>query len=372
MKRLIFGLILLSLSLLFVPLSSAADNETQNNTICIHYFYRPGCHFCAQASPYIESLSQNYSINIYKHNVQEAEGYNIYDKLCGLQNIPIEERGVPLVAVGDKIFIGLNQIQNNLEPEIQRLQNSSDYKCLLEEFCQQANHTSAGTEPLINISKVTLPLITVSAAADSINPCAIGVLVFLISFLLISSNQNKRRTIMISSIYIATVYLVYFLAGIEIMAFLSKLSFLNALNKIFAVLILIFGILNIKDAFKNKAMLAIPEKAKPLIERWVYRVSIPAAIILGIIVAAVELPCTGGMYMAILTLLANTATKTQAVWYLLYYNLIFVLPLILITFLFVKGFEEGKIHAWVERHKNKTRIIIGTILIILGLILLFI
>jgi len=369
MKKFLLGLLILSFLLMIIPSVAA---EANNGTVCVNYFYREGCHFCAQASPFIENLSKVYNLVVHKYDVQKAYDYQIYDKLCGIQNIPINERVVPLVAIGEKTLIGLDQIENDLEPEIIRLQNLSDYRCIIDEVCQQINQTNAtGTEPLINASAVTLPLITLAAAADSINPCAIGVLVFLLSFLLISSNQNRRRTLVIAAIYIITVYLVYFLAGIEIIAFLSKFSFLSFLNKLFAGIIFIFGIFTLKDAFGDKAMLAIHPAAKPLIEKWVYRVSIPAAVILGIIVAAIELPCTGGMYMAILALLANTVTKSTAIMYLLFYNLIFVLPLIIITVLFIFGLEGQKVHDWVEKHKKKTRLIIGTILILLGIILFF-
>jgi cytochrome c biogenesis protein CcdA/thiol-disulfide isomerase/thioredoxin len=368
MKKFLLGLIILSFLLIFIPSVAA---EAGNGTVCVNYFYRPGCHFCAQASPFIENLSLRYSLTVHKYDVQKPSDYQIYDKLCGIQNIPVNERVVPLVAIGEKTLIGLDQIENSLESEIVRLQNLSDYRCLVDEVCQQINQTANGTEPLFNITKVTLPLITVAAISDSVNPCAIGVLVFLLSFLLISSNQNRRRTLLISSIYIITVYAVYFLAGIEIISILSKLSFLAVLNKIFAGLIMLFGLMSFKDAFSDKAMLAINPKVKPLIEKWVYRVSIPAAIILGIIVAAIELPCTGGMYMAILALLANTVTKSTAILYLLFYNLIFVLPLIVITILFVFGLEGHKVHDWVEKHKKKTRLTIGIILILLGVILFF-
>jgi len=132
------------------------------------------------------------------------------------------------------------------------------------------------------------------------------------------------------------------------------------------------GIINIKDAIQNKikGTLAIPTSAKPLIEKWVYKVSIPAAIILGIIVASLELPCTGGMYLAILTLMANTLTKNIALAYLALYNFIFVLPLIIITFAFINGFESEKLQNWFEKHKRKSRAIMGVMLIILGITLL--
>ena len=108
---------------------------------------------------------------------------------------------------------------------------------------------------------------------------------------------------------------------------MNRLTFLNTVTKAFGVGVAILGLVNIKDAIQNKTegTLAIPTSAKPLIEKWVYRASLPAAVILGIIVASVELPCTGGMYLAILTLMANTVSRQTAVMYLLVYNFIFVL-----------------------------------------------
>jgi len=370
MKKLIFSFILL---LLLIPLIAAqTQNESESaNQICIHYFYREGCHFCAAAGPFVENLTSVYNIMLHKHDVTKFADYDLYNKLCALENLPQDERGIPLVAIGQKVFMGLDQIQLNLENEILDMKEKNETKCLLYDYCI-GNKSGEQKEQLVNVSKVTLPIVTVAAVSDSINPCAIGVLVFLLSFLFVSSQGNKKRTALIAGIYIATVYLVYFLAGIGILAALAKFEWLRHINKIFAVAVGIIGIINIKDAFKDgKGTLAIPDGTKPLIEKWVYRASLPAAIILGFIVAAVELPCTGGMYLAILALL-NTAAKGTAISYLIYYNFIFILPLLIITLLFIKGVENDKIKIWVERHKKKAHLLTGIILIILGIILFLI
>jgi len=358
-----------------VSAAETCSNEECAGKVCIFYFYSPDCHFCQQTEPFIDGLEQNYSgkIIIHRYNVKELDSYNFYNKFCTIQNIPMQDRGIPLLVIGDKFFFGPNNIKENLEPSILSAIAENKTECPLPEICT-GNETAINNtnhQQLTNVTQVTLPLIIVAAAADSINPCAIGVLIFLVGFLLLSSGGNKKRTLAISIIYILTVYAVYFLAGLGILAVLSKLSFLRILTKILAGVIILFGLINIKDSFKEgKAMLAIPESTKPLIHAWVYRASIPAAIVLGIIVASVELPCTGGMYLAILALLANQVTKSTAFWYLAFYNLIFVLPLIIITFLFIFGLEAHKLQDYMETHKKKARLIMGIVLIAIGIALL--
>jgi len=375
MKKLFF--VTLLLALLVIQVSAAAETCTQEQCrgkVCVFYFYSLDCHFCQQIKPFIDGLEQNYSDKIFVHryNVKELDSYNLYNKFCTIQNIPMQDRGIPLAVVGSKFFMGPIQIENNLEIEIKDAIANNKTACPMPEICTNQTVSPDNHQQITNISKVTLPLIIVAAAADSINPCAIGVLIFLVGFLIVSSGGNKKRTLAISIIYIITVYAVYFLAGLGILAVLSKLSFLGILTKILAGVIVLFGLINIKDAFKEgKAMLAIPESTKPLIHAWVYRASIPAAIILGIIVASVELPCTGGMYLAILALLANQASKATAFWYLAFYNLIFVLPLILITLLFIFGLEAQKLQNYMEMHKKKARMIIGIVLVLIGLVLFF-
>jgi len=353
-------------------LQTGTCSEECAGKICVVYFYSPDCSHCQATSPYIDELNKTYSENITLHklNVKEPANFEKYNSFCSIQNLSVNERGIPLVITKDSFLMGENKIKENLEKDILKLIAENKTGCIDTNICHadtnQNNQTSSQ-------QIITLPLIAVAAIADSINPCAIGVLIFMIGFLLLSSGKNYKRTLKIASIYIITVYITYFLAGLGILEILSKLSFLHIITKLFGVGVAILGLINIKDAIQNKpsGTLAIPTSAKPLIEKWVYRASLPAAIILGIIVASVELPCTGGMYLAILTLMANTVSRQTAIVYLLIYNFIFVLPLIIITFLFIRGFEAEKLQNYLEKHKRKSRMIMGLVLLAVGVLLFF-
>ncbi|MAG47387.1 hypothetical protein CL617_02180 [archaeon] len=221
---------------------------------------------------------------------------------------------------------------------------------------------------------VTWPVVITTALVDSINPCAIGVLILLIGTL-ISISNNKKRMLSVGLIYIASVYIVYFLAGIGLLLFIQRLNIAQPLSIFVGALVIILGFIEIKDFFwYGKGLsLSINPKYVKYIERKTKRLTIPAAIVLGAFVAAVELPCTGGPYLAITTWIAQAQTlPIVGLYYLLVYNFIFVLPLIVIVLLVYFGVKVQKIQEWKQDYRKWMRLAIGLILIILGVLLILI
>jgi cytochrome c biogenesis protein CcdA len=221
------------------------------------------------------------------------------------------------------------------------------------------------------MNDLTLPLVVFGALGDSINPCAIAVLIFLVTFL-ISLKKRGRKFLAIGLIYIFFVYLTYFLAGIGLLAVVKKLSITKLLYQLSSIAVIIAGLINIKEfIFPGKGFsLAIPSSKKPIIKKYIQRASIPAAILLGILVSFFELPCTGGIYIAIIGLLAKQATLLQGVLYLLFYNLIFVFPLILILFIAYFSLSSETINDWRKKNKRWMRLIMGVVMIMLGVMML--
>jgi cytochrome c biogenesis protein CcdA len=218
-----------------------------------------------------------------------------------------------------------------------------------------------------------IPLLTVigAAAIDSINPCAIGVLVFLLTFLF--SMKGKLGKIMaIGLTYIIIVYISYFAAGIGLMRVLADFPFLHFLYKITAFILIVGGLIDIKDALlkSKKPLLAIPKSVSPIIKKYIYRASIPAAIVLGVMVSLFELPCTGGVYIAILSMISKHGFTGDGIWLLALYNLIFVLPLIIILALVSAGFSSAKVDTWRKSNKQTMRMIIGLAMIALAILML--
>lgn len=209
-----------------------------------------------------------------------------------------------------------------------------------------------------------------TALIDSINPCAIGVLVLLITTLIGLSNDRKKM-VTVGLIYLAAIYITYFLAGLGLLFFIQKLNIAEPLGIIVGIVVILAGLIEIKDFFWYGLgfSLSIPVKASEKLAVMAKKVTIPGAIILGIFVAAVELPCTGGPYLAITTLLAKNF-DIVAVYYLLIYNLIFVLPLVVILILAYFGTKAIVIKEWKESYKRWMRLATGLLMVALGILLI--
>jgi len=217
---------------------------------------------------------------------------------------------------------------------------------------------------------VTLGTVTVAALIDSINPCAFSVLIFLLVYLL--AIRAEKRLWKVGLVYIGTVFLVYFFSGLGLFAIIQATNITRIIIKIAAVLAILAGLINVKDFFwPDKGFsLKIPESKKPVIEKYIKQATLPAAVTLGFLVSLFELPCTGSVYLAILSLLANKMTKISAIPYLLYYNFLFILPLLIILFLVAKGFSPEHLEKWRQGSRGWLRLIMGLVLVLLGLSML--
>ena len=169
----------------------------QEDSICIVYFYGDGCSKCAEIKPFLEEVEEKYGnkIHITKYEVyHNLKNYQLYNKYCSIQNIPINERGIPLLAVGNNFLMGVNQIEDSLESKIVEMLNSGDKTCPLEGEigCHLIDYNQTDTSPVIPDlkEKITLPLIIITGLIDGINPCAFAVLIFLLAFLLSVSNKK--------------------------------------------------------------------------------------------------------------------------------------------------------------------------------------
>lgn len=173
-------------------------------------------------------------------------------------------------------------------------------------------------------------------------------------------------------IYIAAVFLTYLAAGFGLLVAIQKLGISDMLTMIVALLVIILGIIEIKDFwwYGKGISLRIPFKRAEQIKKYVKNVSVPGSIFLGIFVAAVELPCTGGPYLAITSMLAKIGFSLPVFWLLVLYNFIFVLPLLIILSIVYFGVATKTVQQWKDTQKRWMRLCIGLVMIALGILLL--
>jgi len=352
--RKIFLFLLICLSL--VPaIVSAQTSPIPNENI---YYYSYTCPHCIRVEDFFKQYDIVKKFNIIEKEVSQnpANAKEFYDFNVA-KGISPDDISVPYLYFGGQSIIGD--------------QNVIDF------FKIKLNLADEGINivlPQVNSQKASLTLwaVTVAAAADSINPCAFSVIIFLLLSLL--AIGARKRMIKVGLVYIITVYVVYLAAGLGLLAAMQWLSPIS--HYILwgaAILAILAGLINIKDFFfYGKGLtLAIPEDKKPLLEKYIKHASLPAAVILGFLVALFELPCTGGFYLAILALLAAQSTYWSGVAYLVFYNLIFVLPLLIILLIVYKGVKPEQLEKWRQAKRTWLRLVMGLILIGLGLALIF-
>lgn len=355
--------------LLILPVISAAEITTcetgkcpGSENYCVYYFYGQGCPQCAKTSPLADSLAQKYP-NFTWHKLEiyyNSSNYELFQDF--ISRYEIERAGVPAIFISRDALIGGEQIKSQLESKLQHYM-STPPECPLEYNKKEPLPSEISPTERIDL---TLGAVILTAIVDSINPCAFAVLIFLLIYL--SSLGATRRTLKIGIIYIITVFLVYFLAGLGLLTAIQSLGWTRPIFYIAATIAILAGLINVKDFFwyGKGITLAIPESKKPLIESYIMKASLPAAIILGFLVSLFELPCTGGVYLAILSLIAKNA-YASAVPYLLLYNLIFVLPLVIILLAVYFGMSAQKAEQARVKQRKWLRLIMGLVMIALGL-----
>lgn len=222
----------------------------------------------------------------------------------------------------------------------------------------------------MEITSLTIPILVGAALIDSINPCAFGVLIFLIAYLF-KAFHSHRSVIIHGLTYISAVFLTYLTAGLLLLPVISQLGRISAAAYVgIGIILIIFGLLEIKDFFfyGRGPSLSIFPSAGRRIEIIVRRITgkLSTSFFLGVFVALVELPCTGAVYLGVLALVALTGLTANNFLLLVIYNLLFVLPLVVILFLIHRGGQTEKFEKWREQYRGYMRLAIGLLLVALG------
>lgn len=212
-------------------------------------------------------------------------------------------------------------------------------------------------------------VITSAAFVDSINPCAIAVLLILLTALL--AQNDRKKVLKLGFVFAIAIFIAYFLLGVGLLGIINIAGLASPFHKIIGFLAVILGLLNIKDFFVYGGggfVMEIPRKWRPKLKSLLNSVtSVPAVFAIGFVVTLFELPCTGGPYLFVLGFLCQDFDWYRIIPILLYYNLIFVLPLIIMTILIYFGISTTeKADKWKEKNIRLLHLIAGVVMVALG------
>jgi len=227
---------------------------------------------------------------------------------------------------------------------------------------------------MINIIRITS-----LALADSVNPCAIAVLAMILVSIMVQNIEKRRKVLFGGLAFVAAVFIGYLIYGVIIVQFFNFFSEAIRQNtkliySILGIIAMVFGALNVKDFFvykKGSFGTEMPLMLRPKVKRLIDKVTSPGgAFIMGILVTLFLLPCTIGPYIVASGLLSELGILGALPW-LLYYNLIFVLPMIAITLIIYFGYAKvDEVTGWKDKHIRILHLVAGSLLFLVGVAIL--
>ena len=236
---------------------------------------------------------------------------------------------------------------------------------------------SPGTSSLIwSMSKQgtwLLPLVLVAAVLDSVHPCSFSILLITIAFLF-GMQLSRKKILRLGGTYIAGIFAAYFLIGLGILRVLHIFNTPHFMGKLGATLLITFGVLNLLNRFfpKFPIKLKIPSFVHGPMGRLMDKASYFSVFGLGLLVGICQFPCMGGPYLMVIGLLRDQMTYMSGFNYLLLYNLILIIPLVVVLFISADKLLVDKMQIWKRDNMNGLKLWAGIAMIIIGILIFFI
>ena len=209
------------------------------------------------------------------------------------------------------------------------------------------------------------------AAADSINPCAFAVMLLLLSTIF-SKSKSKKKTIAAGLLFSLAIFLSYLLIGMGFYKVLGYAGVTTAFKRVVGGVGLLIALANIKDYFwyGEGFLMEVPLAWRPKMMKIIQSAVSPiGAFVIGILVSLFLLPCSSGPYLVVLGLLKseNVSIAGLGIGYLVIYNLIFILPMLVITLLVGTGQSSVEKLAKMKNKNTKLmHLIMGVMMLLLS------
>lgn len=244
--------------------------------------------------------------------------------------------------------------------------------------------------PMVDLSSLrtggaaVLPLLLVAGLADGLNPCAFSTLLVFLGALLAYLNHKladateiaavRRAAIGIGLSYVAGIFGVYFAAGLGLLGAVQIIpaAAVPWVIRSSGVLIILMGLIMVREYFvpDTKLRLSMPKAFYPLVRKWTRATTVGAAVIAGALIGLCSVPCSGAVYLGVLSVLALYGW-TKGIGLLLIYNLAFVLPVLLLLFTLTSREALLQFTHWYLRYRSATKLALGLFVILLGLLVLW-
>lgn len=223
---------------------------------------------------------------------------------------------------------------------------------------------------LANLGQL-LPAVIVTGLVDSVNPCAFAVILLLLAFLF-TIRESRQRILQLGLVYIGMIFLVYFAIGLGLLRAVRLSSDPHFIARAGSWILIGLGVINLIEYFfpRFPIKLHMPMIAGQKTNELLKKATVPATVGVGVLVGLCTFPCSGGVYVSIITLLNAKTTLGWGVGYLALYNVLFVMPLIVILVGAGNRLVAKRWARWEREHSLRIRLWYGFIMVGLGVLML--
>ena len=377
------------LIIIFIGLGVTKVNATNN--IDIYFFYGENCPHCQKEEVFLSEVENdfdNVTVNYYETWYNEINR-KLLEKVS--KNFDIEISGVPVTIIGEKSYIGFNE--TTIKDSMLEAINDYSEKDFTNGFGNYIAGISDGGVILPNDNKnmsfnfpligkielknISLPLIAiVLGIVDGFNPCAMWILLFLISMLL--GMENKKRMWILGLTFLITSAVIYMLFMVAWLNLIEVIGSYFWLKLLIALIAIVGGITNLNSYYKSrntdgctivdtKKRHKIFDNIKHITHEKSFVLSITGIMILAISVNVIELACSAGLPVVFTGILkVNNLSNIEYMFYILLYIFVFLLDDIIV---FSIAMATLKITGISTKYSKLTHLIGGILMIIIGLLL---
>lgn len=221
--------------------------------------------------------------------------------------------------------------------------------------------------------EIGLLALTVAALVNGLNPCGIGMMITFLGYLLIFGEGKKRPNLwLLGVVYIWAVFAAYLTIGLlfyNLAFYLQRLWLASVFKYLIGGAVGLFGLAQLISAFwpDGPIHLRMGQHGSRLIERMLSRMSLPMAFLVGVAVTAFSTPCMLPLYVGTATVLSSSGLSTLAVLgYFLYYNLIFISPLIVVLVVMAGSKNVVLLKEWSHKYERWIRLVMGAVMLLVG------
>lgn len=221
--------------------------------------------------------------------------------------------------------------------------------------------------------EIGLPALTVAALVNGLNPCGIGMMITFLGYLLVFGEGKKKSNLwLLGTVYIWAVFAAYLTIGLlfyNLAFYLQRLWLAAVFKYIIGGAVGLFGLAQLTSSIwpDGPIHLRMGKRGSRLIEMMLARMSLPMAFLVGVAVTAFSTPCMLPLYVGTATVLSGAGLPAVAVLgYFLYYNLVFISPLIVVLVVMAGSKNVVLLKEWSHKYERWIRLVMGAVMLLVG------